>query len=711
MTGLSLASLYDTMHTLERVLGGFPVMIIATDSAGRMVMTSKRARDALCLAEVDLLDRPVAAIVPGLSISIAQATGDDIPRIDIGPARRRALRRDGTAFPVDIKATAHRLGDDVICLFALLDVTERLQTDHALRDSQSLHKAILEGLPAMVAAKTPDGVYEFINAYQASVFGIEPNDAVGHRAGDLLGAEAGGRLDDADERLADGTVQSNLGSERLIDADGQERTFMVTRSAMRDPKGQVKRILNVGIDITHATVAERRIERLSLMDDMTGLPNRSAAQQILGAQIRGAERDTRRIGLILIRILNLSDLAEDLGEIGRDAVVRRLAIRLGGLVSDATVLSRFDDTTFALIVPDPDDLENLQEEAARLVVRAGRPINAAGSVVTVQCRAGFALYPETAFDAEALFYAAEHALRSDTRSPVAAPSHANGDFASYLAARRGAVQSLRQDIEQHRLRIRLLPIRALDDQRLMGFQTCLFDSLDRPLLGLPGGDTGAAMGAAVTGLAADLCEHMLRAACHIAAEWRRLPCITVPLTTGALLNRSLVDLTEDALRRSGMPAHRLRLAVDEVALVDGPGSIADVLDALADLGAQLCLSNFGTGGYPLLDLGRLPFGHVMLRSTSIGPLDGSVAAAIGFARSLGRSVGAEAVRSPRELAFLRKCGCKEASGPAFGGPLDPDEARALPSRLNQTVLPEDSAAKPEAYLQDAFADDPMMHRS
>ena len=89
MTGLTLASLYDTVHTLERVLDALPVLIIATDSAGRIVMTSRRTRDALGLPEVDLLDKPVAAVVPGLTVSVSAASGDDEPTVDIGPSRRR----------------------------------------------------------------------------------------------------------------------------------------------------------------------------------------------------------------------------------------------------------------------------------------------------------------------------------------------------------------------------------------------------------------------------------------------------------------------------------------------------------------------------------------------------------------------------------------------------------------------------------------------
>lgn len=678
MTGLTLASLYDTIRTLERVIGSFPVLIVATDRAGRIVMTTQHTRDALGLSEVELLDKPIGTIVPGLSLTITGPTADGMFDVETGPTRRRALRRDSSAFPVDIQASAHRLGEDVICVVALLDMTERLQADRAVRDSQALLDAVLAGLPAMVAAKTPDGTYEFVNAFQGEVFGIAPQDAVGKSATDLLGAETGRPIDGADRRIASGTAQSQVGPEQLVDAEGRTRTFMTTRAAMRDARGHVQRVLTVGIDITHATAAEERLERLSLLDEMTGLPNRGALQQILSAQLRGAKRESRRLGVILLTVTNLSEIADDLGALVRDGVIRRLAIRLGGLVSEHCVLSRFDDTTFALVVPNPDDADGLEREAARLVARAGRTITAGGATATVKCRAGLAIYPETGVDADTLLHAAEHGLRVRSWGPVVPVPKGAREIDAYFEARREAAKALRRDLEHDRLRLRLRPIRTLSDNALCGFQTCLYDSLDRPLLNATTSDSVAdpAVSGAAEGLAGDLCERLLRDACRIAGTWSQTPRISVPLAPDMLLQPDLVDMVEDVLRTTRLRADRLDLTVGEALLARDPDATADVLDMLAGLGITLTLTGFGTGGNPMLALARQPFRHVTLALPSLGPLDETVTATIAFAQAIGRTVGAEGVRTAEELTFLRSGGCTEASGPVVGPPLDPAQAQS-----------------------------------
>lgn len=679
MTGLTLASLYDTIHTLERVIGAFPVLIIATDRAGRIVMTTRHTRDVLGLSEVELLDKPLAAILPGISLKITEPGDADAPLIDFGPTRRRALRRDASAVPVDIQASAHRLGDDVICVFALLDATDRLQADRMARDSRALLDAVLSGMPAMVSAKLPDGTYEFINAYQGDVFGIDPQEAVGKSAADLLGTEAGRSIDRADRRIATGAAVSQLGPEKLIDADGRARTFMTTRAAMHDAKGQVQRVLTVGIDVTHATAAEERLERLSLLDEMTGLPNRGALQQILSAQIRAAKRDGRRVGLVLLSITNLLDIGDELGSVVRDSVVRRLAIRLGGLIPETCVLSRFDDTTFALVVPNPEDAAAFEGEVARMVARGGRSLNAAGATVVPKCRAGLAVYPDTGVDADTLLHAAAHGLRTRSHAPVAPVAGGNGEIDSYFEARREAAKALRRDLEHDRLHVRLRPLRTLTDHRLAGFQACLFDSLDRPLLGAPATDRAAdpALTAAADSLALDLCERLLRDACHVAAGWSHPPHITVPLAPDLLLQPDLIDIVSDLLERSRLPPDHLELAIDETTVANDPDASTDVLSGLADLGVRLSLTGFGAGGNPMLALARQPFRHVVLSTRTLGPLDETVAATIAFAQALGRTVGADGVHTAEELAFLRGCGCVTASGAIFGGPLDPATAQTL----------------------------------
>jgi PAS domain S-box-containing protein len=163
---LTLASLSDTVLALERILGPIPVLILVTDRAGRILESNAAARDAFARTGKDLQDRPIGDLVPGLVLDLDPVAPDSDapPAVRFGSPRRRGQRADGGGFPVEVHASAHRLGDDLVCVVALLDMTERLQADRSARESRALLDAVLDGLPAMVSARAPDGTYAFVNA-------------------------------------------------------------------------------------------------------------------------------------------------------------------------------------------------------------------------------------------------------------------------------------------------------------------------------------------------------------------------------------------------------------------------------------------------------------------------------------------------------------------------------------------------------------------
>lgn len=691
MSNLSLASIYETVRTLERVMGPFPLLIFATDREGRVLMSTERARDALGRAEVDILDKPIGDLVPGLVLAIEDLGDDRIgtrePVVRFGPSRRRARRKDGSVFPVEVHASTHRIGDDVLCVVALLDMTERLHADREMRDSRALLEAVLSGLPAMVSAKTPDGVYEFMNAFQADVFGLGPAEAAGRTTTDILGPESGRAIDAADRRLASGASVSQTQRECLVDAEGRQRVFMTTRSAMKDAKGAVLRVLSVGLDITHATAAETRLERLSLLDEHTGLPNRGALRQILTAQIRRAKLGGQRVGVVLLRISDLREIAIDLGESARDVVLKRLAIRLGGLVDDSWVIARYDDETFAVVLPDPEDDDTLARASMRLAVRTGRPIVVDGQQLSVKFLAGPAIYPEHGVGAEEVLRAAEHALRAASQ-PTPQPAKGRGDdFGAYLTWRREVIKGLRHDLELGRLITRYRPVAELKRGGLAGFEAALathegvWITAERTAGGAEGPDLLGI--ASAEGLTLPLMEWFLRDACTTAAGWTGDYRLTFPLFRDAVHHADLGDLIDDALRISGLNAWCLTLAIDEDALAADPLSAAVTLEALKARGIGLTLTGFGLGGLAMTALPRLPFDRVALGEPTIAGLpDDPVArttvdAISGFASALGLTVTAQGVATAGQHAYLRQHGCDAASGPAVGKWLDAKGAATM----------------------------------
>ena len=71
-------SLYDEMRVLEDVTGPFPLLILALDRRGRVLMSNGTARDAFEYAEVDMLERSVSDLIPGLTVSLRETDRGDL---------------------------------------------------------------------------------------------------------------------------------------------------------------------------------------------------------------------------------------------------------------------------------------------------------------------------------------------------------------------------------------------------------------------------------------------------------------------------------------------------------------------------------------------------------------------------------------------------------------------------------------------------------
>ena len=66
----------------------------------------------------------------------------------------------------------------------VIDISDRKRAEAALG-------AVIDAVPAMINAKDSQSRYIFMNRYQAQLYGVAPEDAVGKTATELLGAEYG----------------------------------------------------------------------------------------------------------------------------------------------------------------------------------------------------------------------------------------------------------------------------------------------------------------------------------------------------------------------------------------------------------------------------------------------------------------------------------------------------------------------------------------
>jgi EAL domain-containing protein (putative c-di-GMP-specific phosphodiesterase class I) len=299
----------------------------------------------------------------------------------------------------------------------------------------------------------------------------------------------------------------------------------------------------------------------------------------------------------------------------------------------------------------------------------------------VDLRAGLALYPDHATDAEALERSAMAALAEASRRGVSI--HA---FNDEMRGRASAWVRMEQDLR-----------RAIDAGEFELFHQPKFDARHHRLVGAEAllrwrhPERGLVSPAEFipvlenTGLIVPVGRWVMAEALRTATEWRaaghpRLR-IAVNLSARELRHPRFIDQCRELLSPfAGDPP--LDIEVTESLLMDDLDQSLHLLDALRDLGCSVSIDDFGTGYSSLNYLARLPVDEIKIDQSFTAVLTQSpetlalVTNIIGLAHSLSLRVVAEGVEDEEQGKLLRLLRCDQLQGYWLGRPVPAAEFRA-----------------------------------
>ena len=427
-------------------------------------------------------------------------------------------------------------------------------------------------------------------------------------------------------------------------------------------------------DVTRRKLAEERLldarerlERMALVDPLTGLPNR-------GAFLEAAERaltPDHELALLFIDLDRFRPINDAHGHAAGDAVLREAAARLTRELAREPMLARLGADEFGVLIRVPNGDPGIAARARDLIRVISAPMRVDGMTLDVGAAIGIAVCPRDGTGAAAMVRHAERAIAQAKRAGGGSYRFFEPGMARAMEQEAALGEELRQAIRRGEIVPWFQPMVRLADMTLAGYEVVArwahpTRGILEPALFLPLAETAGAAG--------ELFDALLTRACAVAKDWPPHVGMAITLSPRALHDEALPAGVACLLAATGFDGTRLEIEITEHALLHDSKVARDVLNGLRELGFSVALDDFGTGVSSLSHLRELPFDKMKLdpsfarASVQDAANTRHLTALIGLGHALGLELTARGIEDEAALDRMRTLGCTYGQGNVFHAP-------------------------------------------
>jgi diguanylate cyclase (GGDEF)-like protein len=412
--------------------------------------------------------------------------------------------------------------------------------------------------------------------------------------------------------------------------------------------------------------------RLSLTDDLTGLPNRRA----LLARLQVDDGENSPIALLLLDLDGFKDVNDTLGHVAGDQVLRLIARRLRLEVDREAMVARLGGDEFAITLPaGEDEIAIAAAEWIREVVAS--PIEVQGHTFTMGSSVGVAISyrPDTRPD---LLRRADIAMYQAKTTRAGSLTY-DPDRDEFTTERLKTSEHLRLGIPAGQLRVWYQPQVDATSRELTGLEALV--RWEHPELGvLP--PAAFLTVARQSGLMPLLTETVVGLVLDDVKTWLRTGLATqvsFNIAPPELLNAALLERLLVRIDAANLPADTLILEVTEDSLLADPERARRALYEIRQHDVQVSIDDYGTGFSSLSYLRDLPVHELKLDRSFVSEVRTDprsriiVASTNQMAQGLGLRTVAEGVEDGDIAETVRELGINILQGYFIARPMPPEE--------------------------------------
>ncbi|HYD80758.1 MAG TPA: diguanylate cyclase [Paucimonas sp.] len=352
------------------------------------------------LNEAGLIESFNAAAARIFGYEPEEVVGQDIKllipthlRCDQGPGMRRylaggacgivgktdiempGLHKNGTLLPLEMTVTRMRVGERVLFVGILRDITKRKEAEAALlAEKQRLSvtlNAIGDAIGDAVITADVEGRITYLNRAAVMLTGWQNEEAVGKPFAEVFHAidERKGKAD------ADNIVQlalltqssvTALGSEIwLAHRDGRRTPIETSAAPIKSADGELLGVVQVARDVSHARRVTAELQFQASHDPLTGLINRAEFERLLSQALDSAHIENKQHALLYLDLDRFKIVNDTCGHDAGDDLLRQITQALQRVLRQSDTLARLGGDEFGVLL-DGCGIEPAQRIAEQL---------------------------------------------------------------------------------------------------------------------------------------------------------------------------------------------------------------------------------------------------------------------------------------------------------------------------------------------------------
>ena len=468
--------------------------------------------------------------------------------------------------------------------------------------------------------------------------------------------------------------------------EGREFHAWVGTTALRDSSRRIVNIINTFTDITEKKNNEVKIQRLAYFDPLTGLPNRTLANDRLLQALNRAKRADQQVGLLFLDLDRFKSINDSLGHTIGDELLVQVGKRLRDCVRSEDTVARMGGDEFIVILAGLADKQHAITAAAHVAEKIrhtlSEPYLIQDRELFTSASTGIAFYPNDGGDAKTLLKNADTAMYHAKKA-------GKNNYQFYTPAmnvralERLEIESdLHKALSRNEFELHYQPIIDPSPGGRWAVEALLRWHHPEKGLVMPGAFIDIAE---ESGMIKSIGAWVMRRACEQMVEWQRMGVgvsrISINVSARQFIEGCILQTLREVVAATGVDPHTVVLELTESTLMQDHQYTLEILNAFKDLGVGIAVDDFGAGYSSLNYLKKFPIDSLKVDRSFVEGLPGKederiVQAIVALAQSLELKVVAEGVETQHQLKMVRDLGCEEVQGYLLSRPLPVDELTA-----------------------------------